>query len=148
MKRGVTMILLIVILALLALAVYFLFFYKVDCRDDECFSDSLLKCRRASYMLENNETLTLYNIEGKSGANCKVNVKLLQLKKGSLELEVLEGKDMDCFVETETLIMPDADINKCHGLLKEEIQDQVIQRMHRQIIENMDSIDQDINKII
>jgi hypothetical protein len=116
--------------------------------DNICFSDAIVNCKRASYVYESNTTINLYNIEGIKNGNCEIDVKLLQLKQGSAELEILNGKEMTCSIPKNSLVMPDADLNNCHGLLKETIQDLVIQRMHRQIVENLGQINQSITKII
>jgi hypothetical protein len=40
------------------------------------------------------------------------------------------------------------DLRSCHGELKEAIQEEVIQRMHSQIIENLGKINETISKVI
>lgn len=148
MRKGLVTIVIILMIIVLAIASYFLFFYKINCLDKPCFSDAIINCKRASYVYESNDTINLYEIKGANGVNCEVNVRLLQLKKGTAELEILQGKEMVCSMPKDSLVMPDSNLNNCHGLLKENIQDLVIQRMHRQIIENLGQINQSINKVI
>jgi hypothetical protein len=147
MRKGLITGTIILMVVVLAIASYLLFFYKIDCKTNTCFIDSLLNCKKASYIYETNQTINLYEILGKQDGTCEVYVKLLQIKKGSAELEILNGKDMTCTIPLKTLVMPDSDISKCHGILKENIQELVIQRLHNQIIENIGTINQSVNKI-
>ena len=147
MKRGVVISLVVLAIIILAAASYFIFSSnKIICQDKDCFVSSITTCKAASYLLEDNQTIKAYNIIGKEGANCKINVKLVSVKQGNIGNEALEGSDMDCYIPLDSLVMPDTDLNNCHGLLKEQIQDQVIQRMHRQILENLQQINNTLGK--
>lgn len=147
--------LLIVIISLIILVlgvfIYLFFFRTVKCQlnDEACFSGSIINCERASFVRENEEFVTSYNILGKSESGCEVIVSIIQVKKGSNELSSLEGKSMSCNVPAGLNIQnPEKDIKNCQGLLKEEIQNIVIQKMHAQLIENMVQIREDITKVL
>ena len=60
----------------------------------------------------------------------------------------LEGKDMDCFLKLGLVISPEKSLKDCHGLLKEDIQEMIIQRMHSQIVENLGKINEETTKIL
>lgn len=146
--RKELMIVIFLILVVLVVAGHFLFFYRIDCLNEECFSKAIINCDRATFVRDTNETINYYTIQGSGNEGCEINVKLLQIKKGTAELSVLEGQEMTCYTPKNTLVLPETDLNNCHGLLKEAIQELVIQRMHKQIVENLGQINQDINKII
>lgn len=131
---------LFMILLLLGLLVlsYFLFFYSKKCTARDCFLDALGKCKRASFVSEQEEATWLYSIKGMSRDGCKVYVKAAEIK--TAESKALEGKFMFCYLPQETVFMPEEKIEYCHGLLKEAIQDQIIERMHLYIVENIGEI--------
>jgi len=141
----------LLIILVLGVFIYLFFFRTVNCQlnDEACFSSSIINCDRASFIRENEEFVTSYNIIGKSGDNCEVTVSIIQVKKGSSELSLLEGKSMICNVRAGLNIQsPEKDIRNCQGLLKEEIQNIIIQKMHAQLIENMVQIKEDITKVL
>ena len=79
---------LIVIFALVL--VYFTFFYFSKCSDESCFKSSLSICKKAVFLSEAEDASWFYQINGKSNGECEVEVKILQLKKGSLDIEKLQ----------------------------------------------------------
>ena len=89
-----------------------------------------------------------YKILGKEGNSCNVYVQLLQLKKGAVELTILENKDMICSLPFGVLQEPEKNLKNCHGRLKEEIQNIIIQRMHSQIVENLGKISEETTQVI
>ena len=50
---------------------------------------------------------------------------------------------MECFIPRDLIIMPEEKIEFCHGDLKEAIQDQIIEKMHLYIIQNIDKVDEE-----
>jgi len=140
-----------IIIIVLGIFIYFLFFRTTKCQinDETCFSSSIINCERASFIRENEEFVTSYNILGKSESGCEITVSIIQVKKGLNELSVLEGKSMNCNVPLGLNIQkPEEDIKNCQGLLKEEIQNIIIQKIHSQLIENMVQIREDITKVL
>jgi hypothetical protein len=144
MKKRAIATCIILFVILLAISLYLLVFYTPVCETQNCFSDNLVQCSRSLYVYDGNDTLMQYKIiksVSVDGADkCKVNVKILQIKTGSQELSVLEGKDMDCFIDLGVLTTPEKNLKNCHGLLKEELQEITIQKMHSQIVENLGKI--------
>jgi len=145
-KRRIIVISLIIIIAIIA--VYFTFFYTKKCRDIGCFNNALLKCRRASYMNDVEDATWFYKIKGKSHGECKIRVKLLQVKEGTVELANLEGKEMMCYLPLGAVLNPQENLEKCHGLLKEEMQKLIITRLHNYITSNLGEISEEMTKAI
>jgi len=129
-------------------SVYYIFIYSNVCQDDICFSESLVKCKRTIYIKDNTETITQYSVEGKKSGDCSVNVKILQIKQGALELVKIEGGEMDCLMPLGAYALPEDNIQNCHGTLKEGIQEIMIQRMHSQLIENIGEIGEEVTKVL
>jgi hypothetical protein len=125
-----------------------MFTYSKSCKDEECFSKALLNCEKTSYVKDSDETVMLYRILGETNGKCEVNVKLLQIKRGSADLAVLENKDMTCLLPLGVYMSPEQNIKECHGILKEAIQELMIARMHAQLIENIGEIGEEATKIL
>ena len=94
------------------------------------------------------QTITEYTIKGTSNGQCETNVKIVQVKKGALEVGSLEGKDMDCFTNLDSTDMPEKNIENCHGALKEQIQGIIISRLYSQILQNIGKIGEETSKVL
>ncbi|MBU0467399.1 MAG: hypothetical protein KKF39_07100 [Nanoarchaeota archaeon] len=138
-KIIISLVFLVVILIILVLG-YFLFFSSKKCSDYSCFEEHLKKCKKASYVDETEDGFWEYKINKKEQENCKVNVRLLQLKKGNSELSLLEGKNMECDIELGTASRPQNNLKICNGLLKEKMQEIIIERLHKYVTENLEDI--------
>lgn len=146
MKRGVVAAIVILLVMVLAAAVYLWYLYYPSCDTKECFSEKLVACSRTSFIAETEETVFEYKVIGKTNENevkkCKTKVRLIQLRQGTQELAVLEGKEMYCLTDLGTLIAPEENLKNCHGLLKEELQELTIQKLHSQIVSNLRELKQ------
>jgi len=129
-----------IILLILIASVYFLFFFRQKCTTQDCFLEGLWKCKRIDFMSEDLSIVWSYSIKGLSGEVCKVDVKALEVKTGEQELKQLEGQTMECLIPKGFILMPETKIEYCHGLLKESIQDQIIEKMHLYIVQNIGEI--------
>ena len=139
-------ILFVLFLLILANAVYIFFYYSKPCGDFECFKTAMEKCSRANYINEETEATWKYAILGNSeGGSCLVNVKMLQAKEGELGINRLIGYDMDCSIMQSVGTYPNKDLNKCHGRLKEELQAIVIEKLHVNILENLEGIKEGVS---
>jgi hypothetical protein len=141
-------VLLVLILIGLVISGYYLYSNVNKCSSKECFYNSLSDCRKTSYISDTPETTIEYSILGISKGKCDVNVKMLQIKKGSAELSILEDKEMVCSLQLDLIVDPEKDLKNCHGVLKEEIQNVIIQRMHSQIVENLGKITEETTKVL
>ena len=150
MKKRVVILSLLLIIALIGLIIsaYYIYFFMNKCSTQECFYSSLTQCKRTLYISENTDSDMEYKILGKEGNSCNVYVQLLQLKKGAVELTILENKDMICSLPFGVLQEPEKNLKNCHGRLKEEIQNIIIQRMHSQIVENLGKISEETTQVI
>ncbi len=147
-KKRVGLALIILIIALIVFTGYFLLFYEKPCEDTQCFFSAMKNCRPVSLIRQDEQASWLYTIKGISkGDACKVQVKLLEVKQGTIDSEILEGKKMLCTLQKGDTGFPEKDISKCSGLLKEELQDLMIQRMHNYLLENLGDIQEEFRGI-
>lgn len=160
-KKRWVFILLIVILVLLALTLFLTFGFTKKCSSKDCFDSALSKCSRVGYADDSGDVTWKYKIYGENiiwnkikgllgvkESVCEVNVKLFQVKAGNLELEKGAGLDMDCSLPYGIVMPPQADTSKCHGLLREFLQEEVIQKLHAYIIENLGEIEEELSKVV
>jgi hypothetical protein len=116
--------------------IWILFFYGGDCKDWECFNAHLGSCDEVSFV-GGKEMIFEYNIQGKSGDSCVVDVKLLQGELNNKDSMKLEGKSMVCDLPFGVVMSPESDISNCHGLLKEGLQDLIIRKLHLYLVQNL-----------
>jgi len=132
--------------AVAALLVAYLsqFFYYPKCTNELCFKDSLWKCKKSGFLNTKENSTWMYNIKGSSTDGCQVYVKLVSLKSDVAIGTALGGKDMNCYIPKNVLgaFMPEEKIEYCHGILKEEIQKLMIEKMHLYIVQNIGRINQ------
>lgn len=140
LKTRVGISLVILIIVLVVFSVYFLFFYAKPCEDNDCFVRARTKCKRVSLVREDSQSSWLYTITGSKSGLCEVEVKLLKIKQGTIDSENLQGKKMLCSVSKASSQFPEKDISKCTGTLKEELQNIIIKRMHKYLLENVGEI--------
>jgi len=129
----------IVIVIVIAIGGYF-FYTGPQCGSEECFNDNLIECKRSSFIADKPDTVLGYQILSVIEGKCRVEVELIQVKRGSGDLVGLEGEKMICELQKGVFTQPESDIKDCHGSLKEGIQEAIIQRMHSQLIENIGQI--------
>ena len=140
-KKRVGLALIILIVALIIFTGYFLFFYEKQCEDAECFVDAMKNCKAVSWIRSDEQASWLYIIKwGLFEDNCKIEVKLLEVKQGTIESEKLAGKEMLCTIQRGDTSFPEKDISRCTGQLKEEMQDLIIQRMYDYLLTNSQEI--------
>ncbi|MEM4230547.1 MAG: hypothetical protein QXF25_01600, partial [Candidatus Pacearchaeota archaeon] len=123
------------------------FFYTKKCESLSCFNSYLEKCNKARYIGEENEAAWYYSIKGIMDGKCIVNVKLLTVKKGNINLAGLEGEEMNCYLDYGKVINPKDDIKECHGILKEKLQERVIDKLNSYIVQNIGKISEELKKI-
>jgi len=140
--------LLVVVLIALIITSYYLYYNVNKCSNQQCFYDYLAKCEKNSYLSETTDSVMNYKILGTEDGKCKVEVTLVQLKRGSAELAVLENQDMICYLPIGVQMDPENNLKDCHGRLKEEIQNIIIQRMHSQIVQNLGQINEETTSVL
>ncbi|MEM4259427.1 MAG: hypothetical protein QXS38_01545 [Candidatus Pacearchaeota archaeon] len=136
----------IMILAIIG-AVYFGFIYIHHCSNYECWQKYMSRCSRAAFINDEPEASWRYEIKGTEGKQCVIEVKLLLAKKGELGIEKLIGQKMTCYYPTGVSAYAEKDLTKCHGLLKEELQNIIINKLHSYILENLGKIGEELKSI-
>ena len=148
-NRGVSKIIwIIIIIIVLVAAVYFTFFFSYKCSDLACFQAHQEVCSRTKFVNDAEDVTWAYYIKGKENGECKIEVKVLNVKTGSIDKASLNGKLMTCYLTLGSTVSPEADLAKCHGILKEELQNMIINKLHAYIIENVGEISGELQKVI
>jgi|WetSurMetagenome_2_1015567.scaffolds.fasta_scaffold187514_3 hypothetical protein len=127
-------------LVFLAVAVRYTFFYAKSCESTECFFENLKTCSRAIYINDQSEATWRYEIVGSSIGTCDVEVTLLQQKTTETDTNSLDGMTMICSLDKGVADYPEKYIEKCHGILKEEIQNMMIKKLHTYLVDNLGEI--------
>jgi len=138
----------ILIFLIVLVVIYWSLLYTRTCENQGCFNNYLGECNRAKWINDAEEAAWLYTIKGKSEKSCEVEVKLLIIKSGKMDMKEAEGKSMNCNIPTGVIMNPSQNLEYCSGLLKEEFQDLIIKRMHSYILENLGKINEEITKAI
>lgn len=140
-------IILIAAIALLLLAGYIKFFHKTNCDDGDrqCFNTALARCSRATFTNYGADLAWYYNILGEQKDSCIVYVENVNFKT-AIEAAKLKGKGMECSLPLGVVTSPESNIDLCNGILKEELQDIIIQKMHLYIVQNLGSITEAFEK--
>ena len=148
-KRSVWKAILIISIIIAVIAtIYFTFFFYYGCYDKECFRAHQKKCVKTKYISETEDTIWSYVIKGKKEGGCEISVEVVRIKKGSLDRKDLEGKAMNCLLLLEDTSPPEKDISRCSGLLKEELQNKIIQKLHSYILENVGEIGEELDTVV
>jgi len=139
---------LVLILVLAGIAVYITLRQGKMCDDYECFKESMASCSKATYINDMPEATWKYRISGASNGECVINVKMLQAKKGTIDMSRLAGYSMDCSYSLGVTSYPESDLSKCHGRLKEELQDVIIKKLYSYIIENIGQVSESLKNAV
>jgi len=139
-KKGVFIALIVVFAISALLFVYLNFIYSPSCQNYECWQNYMTKCEKASFVNEQTEASWGYEIRGKTDSLCDIEVTMLLAKKGELGIEKLAGHKMICSYKIGTATYAEKDLSVCHGLLKEELQTLIINKLHSYIIENLGQV--------
>ena len=143
----IKLIIILLIIVAVSFLVYYFFFRIEKCADKECFSRSLVDCKRVEWINDAPEATWVYTILGKQEGKCEINVNLLQIKRGKIDISEAEGKSMNCFFPPGTITTPGQNLELCSGKLKESLQDLIIKKMHSYILENLEDINQEIGNL-
>ncbi len=128
-------------------AIYFTFFFSYSCDNMACFQAHQRECSKTHFINNEEETTWDYKIKGESNEACEIEVEVLRIKEGDVSRKRLEDKSMTCYLPFGDDSSPEADISNCHGLLKEELQEMVIEKLHLYVIENIGEISEELEEI-
>ncbi len=147
-KKRLLIALIILIVGFVGFFIYFYFFVANECKDVECYQEALLDCKKVWLIREDDSYVWRYEILNKIDENsCNVEVRLLRVNKGKLNVEDLQGKSMTCKVQKVSGVFPEKDMLKCNGILKEELQEIIIDRMHNYLLQNLGQIEEGLKEI-
>ena len=131
------------VLALLIWGGWVLFFSYDECETWDCFNAHLERCDKVKF-IGGGEMIFEYIIEGSSDGECEVGVELLQGELNNQDSLKLEGHKMSCMLPEGVVMIPESDIGKCSGLLKEGLQDLVIKKLHTYLVQNLGRINLEV----
>lgn len=148
MKGRLLIALLIIIIGLIGFFVWLSFFRFDACSTEECFTDAMTTCKNAYWTKEDSQAAWRYRILGSGEEDsCLVEVTLTEMKSGTIDIEKLQNKHMVCdYLKTDTR-WPETTIERCKGELKEELQEIIIQRMHKYLLENVGEINEGLTNV-
>lgn len=145
------------ITALVLLLILFLIFLILpggECENGQCWNEKLMNCKKGSYVQEADDASWEHTIHpsfdcmiGKC-SKCNVNVRLLAVKQGTVDFEKIQGLEMECLLAFGFTGNPQDNLENCHGLLKEELQNMIIKKMHSYILTNVGKVGEELNKAI
>lgn len=138
--------LVLLIIIALAVSVYFTFFFVGSCNNSTCFDKALAKCKKVKFTNMKEEATWLYTIKGVKEKKCLVEVKSMKINLP--EAKKIEGKDMTCYLSRGLVVSPESDLANCHGLLKEGLQDIIIDKLHLYIVQNIGKLSEEVTKPI
>lgn len=148
-KKGASIKFIITVIIIVAiLAIFFTFFFYSKCYNMGCFIAHQEECSKAKFTNDAQDATWKYTIKGKSKGQCKIVVELDSVKKGDLDLQILEGQKMTCYLPLGNTASPETDISKCTGKLKEELQTLIINKLHAYVLDNVGAIDSSLEKVI
>lgn len=129
----------IIVVALLAVGAWFYFFREVTCSSWGCFNTELQECDKVTFV-GGTDMIFEYKILGSNEGDCVVNVKLLQGELNDQDSLKLEEKSMECSLPLGVVMFPESNLKNCHGLLKEDLQELFIAKLHTYIVQNLGRI--------
>ncbi len=133
----------LVVLVILVWGIWMLFFSYAHCETWECFNAHLKDCDRVRFIGEV-DMIFKYTIEGDSNGECEVVVQLLQGELNNRDLIKLEMQKMTCMLPRGVVMVPESDIGNCHGMLKEGLQDLVIEKLHTYLVQNLGKLNLEV----
>ena len=136
----------LVVLALLIWGVWVFFFSYSECDTWDCFNAYLERCDKVAF-IGGDDMIFEYVIEGSSGGECEVGVELLRGELNNQDSLRLEGHKMTCMLPEGIVMIPESNIGKCSGLLKEGLQDLVIRKLHTYLVQNLGRLNLELTDI-
>ena len=139
----------VIALVFAAVGVKVSFFYTSVCDSFECFQENMKLCNKAIYLNDDVEATWRYEILGvNDDGECDVETTLLQPKQGELGIDELAGLSMTCSFPKGVVTYPEKFLDRCHGRLKEEFQNIVIEKLHTYLIEQIGEIDESLELLL
>lgn len=127
------------ILAVLILVLGIFIFIKLNvpvCENTDCFFKNIVSCTPSKFFYAGNISFD-YSINGKDNDHCNIDVTLVRSYWRGMSFDSLNGKSMVCDVPFGKVAFPEEDLDKCHGPLKENLQEIILQKLHGYILDNL-----------
>ena len=133
----------LVVLAVLIWGVWAAFFSYATCENWDCFNGKLEECGKVKF-IGGDDMIFEYTIRGIDDGECEVGVQLLQGELNNQDSIKLEMHEMTCMLPEGVVMIPESDIGKCSGLLKEGLQDLVIKKLHTYLVQNLGQLNLEV----
>jgi hypothetical protein len=104
----------------------------------------MARCSKGTFVNDEPQASWGYRILGTESKQCEIEVTLLQAKQGELGIDKFVGDEMTCYYPVGISAYAEKDLTKCHGLLKEELQQIIINKLHAYVIENLGKLDESL----
>lgn len=125
---------------------YFLYAYigrYERCESWSCFNENLAACKKTEFA-GGDDIVFGYKIDGRSGDACEIEVEFVQGEIADRTTKGMVGSKMTCHIPDGVIMLPEADLSKCSGELKEMLQERIITQLHNYIIQNMGQINKEL----
>jgi porphobilinogen deaminase len=146
MKKGVKIGIIFLAIILVVIGIYFTWFFKYNCDNMECFQAYQEKCSKVTTIRETDTTTWQYTVLRKDEELCVIETKILLVKEGQIDRKMLEETSMECSLPIGSKALPENDLERCHGVLKEEIQQIIIKNAHAQILANIEKVSEELTQ--
>ena|SRR3989304_1571169 len=147
-RKKVYIALIILVVLAAAGALYLSFAYAPQCQNYECWQKAMERCSKATFVSEETEATWRYTIAGTKDKQCMISVELLLAKKGELGISNLIGETMTCYYPLGESAYAEKDLSKCHGILKEDLQALMINKLHAYVLENLGKIEEGLKQAV
>jgi hypothetical protein len=141
LNKNLLISLFILVIVIIVTIILMMIYFPKSCDNLQCFSESMADCEHASLVRVDSKASWYSEIKrGLDDNSCLVKVKLLKMNQGDIDVEYLEGLEMTCAVKKAETLFPEENMESCTGILKEELQGIIIEKMHNYIIKNINDI--------
>lgn len=144
MEKSIKIVIISVIIIFTIIGTYLVFLRSINCKDEFCFQNALISCKRSTFINIQEKATWEYIIIGQTSDSCIVKVRNLHMD--IIEAKKIEGKTMICYTQKGFSIFPEERLDLCKGELKEEIQEIIIQKLHNYITNNIGQIKEELKK--
>ncbi len=153
-KRGLLIILILVISLTLFSTLTYFFVIGRSCNTTTCFEKSATRCIPTRFNKINNGNTFYYRIKTSFGDSCNLKIKIKKLDVNTpTELrEIFEGKEMHCKIPKDIFdsefIQLGNSIDYCTGPLKEAMYELMIKRMYDLSVKQMGDVVLEMEKTL
>jgi len=144
----------IVLAGILIIIVGSFFMFKTkSCSNEYCFEEAISNCDKAKITLEEEGSVTYYEIEGEEGNDCRIYIKLESLSSAGKNAALFEDADMICDVPKEEFSRMNTDemmdnLDYCHGRLKEAIYEVTLKNLYGLVTRDMGNVLNEISEVL